>query len=153
MYSSQSLQQKVFSDDTITSFINDQLSSSSSIGTIKEVQRFLDDIGTNIDPVDGGDNVVPAEVPVNAAQAAAPTIAPSAIATKENDGLLSLSSQEKAGFVVLFLGLVVALIGIYYCISYIKRKRERRMLQLVNTKVDDVLGDMAMVPSDNDGLL
>mmetsp|Transcript_1534 Transcript_1534/g.2093 ORF Transcript_1534/g.2093 Transcript_1534/m.2093 type:complete len:141 (-) Transcript_1534:374-796(-) len=54
---------------------------------------------------------------------------------------------EVAGFIVVTLGVVGFIYGIYSLVSCWKQRRERRMMELVNTQADTVLGDMCMIPT------
>jgi hypothetical protein len=61
---------------------------------------------------------------------------------------LPLTEQEKVGFIVISLAVVVVCLGCYFCYSLWQHRREREEINYVNTRVDSVLGDMALVPTD-----
>jgi hypothetical protein len=61
-----------------------------------------------------------------------------------------LNDQEKVGFVMIAIMTVALCLTGYYCYFFCKKRRERRELELVNTRVDNVLGDMVMSSSFNE---
>ena len=61
-----------------------------------------------------------------------------------------LNKQEKVGFAAMALVTALLCIGGYYLYSCWKRRREQRFMDYVNTRADSVLGDMVMVPIEDD---
>jgi hypothetical protein len=58
-----------------------------------------------------------------------------------------LNKQEVVGFIVMALAVALLCVGVYFCYSCWKQRRERRFMDYVNTRADSVLGDMVMVPT------
>jgi hypothetical protein len=59
-----------------------------------------------------------------------------------------LTKQEKVGFIFITLAVVIVCLGCYFCYTVWQHRREREEINYVNTRVDSVLGDMALVPTD-----
>jgi hypothetical protein len=58
-----------------------------------------------------------------------------------------LNKQEVVGFIVMAMTVALLCVGVYFCYSCWKQRRERRFMEFVNTRADSVLGDMVMVPT------
>lgn len=123
--------------------------------------RYLQDGGVSKAPV--------SEAPVSEAPVALPieepTFAPTSRKKHPNHDRPSLVPEKKdlvtaqpmtmemgrkyevAAFIIVALGFVGLIYGIYSLVSCWKQRRERRMMELVNTQADTVLGDMCMIPT------
>lgn len=74
-----------------------------------------------------------------------PTQSPTARpADDSNSAKNDLTAYEKYGIVVVLV--IVVLVFLYCLCRRCKKRRERRALELVSARADNVLGDMAMVP-------
>mmetsp|Transcript_14750 Transcript_14750/g.21758 ORF Transcript_14750/g.21758 Transcript_14750/m.21758 type:complete len:106 (+) Transcript_14750:87-404(+) len=76
-----------------------------------------------------------------------PTLAPKKDLVTPHPTIEITENIEVAGFIVVSIVIVGVFFGIYSCVNCWKRRRERRMMELVNTQADTVLGDMCMIPT------
>jgi hypothetical protein len=59
----------------------------------------------------------------------------------------TVSQQDKISFAIMAIVVAISLYGMYQCYICFRSRQQRRMMESANSRADNVLGDMVMVPT------